>query len=376
MAQEGFIQGNEACARGAIAAGARFFAGYPISPASEIAEVCSELMPQVGGHYVQMEDEIASIAAVIGASLTGTKAFTATSGPGFSLMQENIGLAIMAEVPCVIINAQRFGLSTGVATKPAQGDVMQARWGTHGDHAVITLAPTTVQECFDLTVTAFNLAERFRSPVFLFTDAATAHLREKIIIKEPGELEIINRKPAYNAPEEPYVIDDKQVSILPNYGDSSILRVTGLVHDSRGFSSSDPEIATTLTRRLIAKIEDYQNELPQPVWYGTTRPQVLIISYGIVTRAARAAMERLIARGLEVGVMSLPTLWPFPQSEVARACSRARWVFVPEMNYGQIAREVRAASRATPVFGIYRTDTNILTPNDIIAEVKKVVGLK
>lgn len=365
-----FLQGNEACTYGGLAAGALFFAGYPISPATEIAELCSNLLPAKGGIYIQMEDEIASIAAVIGASLGGMKAFTATSGPGLSLMQENIGLAIMAEVPCVIINVQRFGLSTGIATQPGQSDIMAARWGTHGDHSIIALAPASVQECFDLTVEAFNLAERFRTPVVVLTDAVIAHLRESVYI--PEQVKTVDRARPSGPAEgyRPYAPGENLVPVLPNYGDEHILRVTGLVHDEYGYSSGNPDVGGQLVNRLIDKIENYTHELPQPEYTGPENPDVVVISYGISARSALAAARRIRRQGISMGVLKLKTIWPFPEQAVAKICARALQVVVAEMNKGQILREVKAAG-ITRAIGLNRADTRVIMPGEIISFVKE-----
>ncbi|SFR00310.1 2-oxoacid:acceptor oxidoreductase subunit alpha [Desulfoscipio geothermicus] len=360
-----FLQGNEACTLAGIAAGARFFAGYPISPATEIAELSAKLLPRHDGIYIQMEDEIASIAAVIGASLGGMKAFTATSGPGFSLMQENIGFAVMAEVPCVIINVQRFGPSTGIATQPGQGDIMTARWGTHSDHSIVALAPASVQECFDLTVEAFNLAERFRTPVIVLTDATIAHLRETVSI--PDTVKTVQRARPSGPVENyrPYAPAANQVPVMPNYGDDYILRVTGLVHDEAGYSSADPEVAGTLVNRLINKIEKYTDELPEPEYAGPDRPETVIISYGISARAALSAARRAKQQGRSMGVIRLRTIWPFPEKFITDICRSAARVLVVEMNKGQLLREVRAAG-ITEAYGLNRTDTRVIMPEEIL----------
>ncbi len=369
-----FLQGNEACALGGITAGARFFAGYPISPASEIAELSSLLLPQRGGIYLQMEDEIASIAAVIGASLGGMKAFTATSGPGLSLMQENIGFAVMAEAPCVIINVQRFGPSTGVATRPGQADVMTTRWGTHGDHGIIVLAPTSVQECYDLTIEAFNLAESLRTPVILLTDATLAHLREKIVTRTDKELSIISRQKPDQVTEDyqPYRPGPDGVPVLPDFGDQNILRVTGLIHDHDGYSTPKPQTAGDLVHRLQQKIEGATSLMPAPRYFGSNDPEILIISFGISARSAREAVNRANDQGIKARLMQLPTIWPFPEEAVRYACYGASAVLVAEMNSGQICREVRACGiQREKVVGVNRADTAVITPGEILKAIKK-----
>lgn len=366
MTKSQFLQGNEACTMGCLAAGASFYAGYPISPATEIAELCSDLLPPRGGIYIQMEDEIASIAAIIGASLAGRKSFTATSGPGFSLMQENIGFAIMAEVPCVIINVQRFGLSTGIPTQPGQSDVMATRWGAHGDHSMIALAPSSVQECFDLSVTAINLAERFRTPVVVLTDAVIAHLRESVSV--PDQIPIINRARPTGPVENyrPYAPGENLVPVLPDYGDDYILRTTSLVHDEYGYSTGNPDVGDKLVRRLIDKIENYTREMPQPEYIGPENPDVILISYGVSARTAMAAAWRTRRQGLSIGTLKLKTIWPFPGPAVKEICARASLVVVVEMNQGQILQQVLCAG-ITQAVGFNRTDTRIIMPDEIIS---------
>ncbi|MGQ9532263.1 MAG: 2-oxoacid:acceptor oxidoreductase subunit alpha [Desulfotomaculales bacterium] len=370
-----FLQGNEAFARAGVDAGARFFAGYPISPATEIAELCAELMPRHGGIYVQMEDEIASLAAVIGASLGGLKAFTATSGPGLALMLENVGFAVMAEVPCVIIHVQRFGPSTGIATAPAQGDLMTVRWGVNGDHRIVVLTPSSVQECYDLTVEGFNLAERFRVPVIVLADAVLAHLRERVVVGE--SLRLVNRARPAGPPHtyRPYRPLEKEVPALAAYGDEYILRVTGLVHDEDGYSTANPEVAAALVRRLVDKVERYREELPGPVYYGSGAPRAVLISFGIAARAARAAVARALGEGINVGLLQLRTLWPFPEEEVVATCREAVRVLVVEMNQGQLCREVRACGIPPHrVSGVNRTDGRPITPAEVLAAIREVVS--
>lgn len=371
-----FVQGNEACALGAITAGARFFAGYPISPASEIAEFCSLQLPRHGGVYLQMEDEIAGIAAVIGASLGGMKAFTATSGPGLSLMQENIGFAVMAEAPCIIINVQRFGPSTGVATQPGQADLMAARWGTHGDHGIIALAPATVQECYDLTVEAFNLAETLRTPVIMLTDAILGHLREKLIARTDKEILIKSRKKPDKVADnyQPYRPGPDGVPVLPDFGDENMLRVTGLVHDYDGYSTPHPDVAGKLVQRLQEKIEGASEIMPQPRFYGAENPDVLLISFGISARSSREAVSRVEAAGMKARLMQLPTIWPFPEAAVRKACANAGAVLVVEMNSGQLCREVRACGIPKEIVtGVNRMDTAVITPGEIAEAIKGVL---
>jgi 2-oxoglutarate ferredoxin oxidoreductase subunit alpha len=372
-----FLQGNEAFALAGINAGARFFAGYPISPATEIAEICSDMLPANDGVYIQMEDEIASIAAVIGASLGGWKAFTATSGPGFALMLENLGFAVMAEVPCVVINVQRFGPSTGVATSPSQGDVMTVRWGINGDHSIIVLTPSSVQECYDFTIEAFNLAERFRTPVIVLADAALAHLRENVTLTPSEKIKIINRLKPVGKVEDyrPYAPGANGVPLLSYFGDDHILHVTGLLHDEQGYSSTNPGTAKKMVRRLVDKIERHRKELPEPVRFGPDNAKILLISFGIAARAAHEAVHRLNKEGKPAALLQLRTIWPFPEEEVNKACAEASDVFVIEMNAGQVRREVRACGvPPEKTHGINRYDTLPITPTEIVRAIMEAMA--
>lgn len=371
------MQGNEAIAEGAIAAGARFYAGYPITPSSEIAEVCSRRLPEVGGIFVQMEDEIASIAAVIGASLAGVKAFTATSGPGFSLMQENIGMAVMGEVPCVIVNVQRSGPSTGLATKVAQADVMQARWGRHGDQLLITLSPASVQECFELTITAFNLAERFRVPVVLLADEIIAHLREVVVLPPAEKVQIIERRQPACPPAEylPFKAGDDGVPPLAAYGSEYVFHITSSMHGEDGYSNNDPANAARKIARLFTKITAHRGEVVRVRAYGCEGDlDVLLVAFGCTVRPARAAAAR--AGKLKVGVLQLVTLWPFPDEEINRLAERARAVVVAELNYGQVVYEVeRAVGGKRPVYGLHKYNGEGFTPAEIAARLEEVAAL-
>ena len=364
------MQGNQAIAAGAIYAGARFYAGYPITPSSEIADECAKLMPKLGGVFLQMEDEMASIAAVIGASLAGAKAFTATSGPGFSLMQENLGLAVMGEVPCVVVDVQRSGPSTGLATKPAQSDIMQARWGRHGDQSVIALAPASVHECFTLTVQAFNLAERFRVPVILIPDEIVGHMREGVCLPLPGELEVVDRRAPAGAPAEyrPFTADDGGVAPLAAYGSDYVFHVTSSMHGPDGYSNNDPANAARRVRQLHEKIERHRGEIVLTRAFDVDDMDVLVVALGAPTRAARQAAIEARAHGTRVGVLQLQTVWPFPDAEVAALAKRARTVVVPEMNYsGQVAGEVRKALGAdADLRRVNRYNGSIITPQDIL----------
>lgn len=368
------MQGNEAIAEGAFYAGARYFAGYPITPSSEIAQVSSQRLPQLGGTYMQMEDEIASIGAIIGASLAGTKSFTATSGPGFSLMQENMGVAVVAEVPTVIVNVQRSGPSTGLATKPSQSDIMQLRWGRHGDQTVIALMPASVKECFELTVKAFNLSEKFRVPVVLAPDEIVGHMRENIVIPKPGELEVIDReKPVCNPDAyKPFTFEEGKVAPLASYGGEYIFHVTSSMHGENGYSNNVPDNCAKRIKQLHRKLEVNRDEIVMTRDYDTEGCDVLIIAAGAVTRAARAAAQELRTGGIKVGVLQLITIWPFPDLEIAKASQNVRRVIVPEMNYsGQLAGEVaKVLPDSIEIVRLNRFNGTIINPQDIINAVK------
>ncbi len=373
--RELLLQGNEAIVEGALRAGCRFFAGYPITPATEISEQLSVRLPQVGGTFIQMEDEIASIAAIIGASLAGAKSMTATSGPGFSLMQENIGFAIMAEVPCVIVNAMRGGPSTGLPTSPSQSDVMQARWGTHGDHPIIALCPSTIRECYELTIKAFNLSEKFRNPVILLVDEVVAHMREKITLYDDEDVEIFNRvKP--NMPPEWYIPYENTPSGIPpmaNFGEGYRYHVTGLTHDIRGFPTSRPDEIDPFIRRLFRKISQHFSELQFGEFFETDDADITIIAYGCVARSAKRAAIDARSRGIKVGVLKLNTLWPFMRTAVEKVLNVSGTVIVPEMNMGQISREVKRVNKGPArVFTINKVDGTIITPEEILARIKEV----
>ncbi|KAF5042091.1 2-oxoglutarate oxidoreductase subunit KorA [anaerobic digester metagenome] len=372
-----FAMGNDALAEGAIAAGARFYAGYPITPSSEVAEISSVRLPQVGGIYVQMEDEIGSMAAIIGASAAGVKSYTATSGPGISLMQENLGVAIMSEIPCVIIDVQRCGPSTGVATKPAQGDVMAARWGTHGDHSIIALSPSSVQECYDLTIRAFNLAERYRTPVFVLADEIIGHMREQY---ELHGGEIFNRKqpdPATPAGDfAPFDFEAYEDSIapMPAYGGKHIIRMSGSMHGPYGFAANDGKSANKYIRHYVNKIEKHPDDIVCTDSFQMEDADVAIITFGCSARPAMAAMNTARAKGLKVGVLKLVTIWPFADKEVAEVLSKVKAVIVPEMNLGQVRSEVEKYNKnGIPVIGINRVDCEIITPNQVLDAIEEVL---
>lgn len=366
-----FMEGNEAMTAGAIAAGARFFAGYPISPSSEVAKAAAKELPRHGGIYIQMEDELSSMAALLGASLTGKKAFTATSGPGFSLMQENLGLGVMSELPCVLYNVQRSGPSTGAATKPAQGDLMQARYGTHGDHSIIALSPSSMQDCYDLSITAFNLAEKYRTPVIFLADEVVGHLRETLTIREPEPDEIVNRKTpdtTEQAKFRPYDYSGTEVAPMVPVGDRNLLmRTTGSTHDEKGEFCPSPENINRVTHYLVDKIEKHVDDITITRKYQMEDADVVLISFGCSVRSSLSAIEILRKKGVKAGLLQLVTVWPMPEKEIRAALQQAKTVIVPELNLGQLAGEVRKYNDyGCKVLQANRTDGILITPQQIV----------
>ena len=373
-----FIQGNEAIAQGALYAGLQFFAGYPITPSTEIAEILSEKLPKLGRKFLQMEDEISSMCAIIGASLTGLKVMTATSGPGFSLKQEAIGYAVMAEVPSVVVNVQRGGPSTGIPTGVAQGDVMQARWGTHGDHSIITLTASNLQDVFLMTIEAFNLAETYRTPVILLFDEVVAHMREKVKIPEPGKINVVERLHT-SVPEgtnfHPYLTREDGRLPMSDFGGVHRYNVTGLVHDMWGFPSNDPKVAYDLLHHLVDKIENKADLLARYKEYYTEDAEILLISFGSAARTALHMVEQRRQRGLKVGLLELQTLWPFPRQLVRRMCEGKTHVLVVEMNMGQVCQEVRkAVIRPEKIYLANRFDGASISPADILNVLNMIRG--
>jgi len=368
-----FWQGNEACAEAAIIAGCRFFAGYPITPASEIAEHLAKRLPHVGGIAIQMEDEMASLGAVIGASWTGNKAMTATSGPGFSLMQEFIGYAFMTETPCVIVNVQRVGPSTGQATKCGQGDVMQARWGTHGDYSAIVLSPNSIQEMFTLTIKAFNLAEKYRMPVILLSDEIVAHMREKITIPLKKSIEIINRKSP--RPGQKAFFGSEEVPPMPAVGEGFNVVVTGSTHDEYGIrSTANPVVHRRLVERLNNKIQNHADEIADFDSYNVDECQIGIVSYGCTSRAIYEAVEKAEKKGIGTGYIRLKTLWPFPEKTIRKLAESADKIIVPEMNLRQIFYEVeRAANGLAQTISLNKIGGGeLITPEELLAKIREV----
>jgi len=368
--KELFVQGNEACALGALAAGCTFFAGYPITPSTEIAEVMSRKLPEIGGHFIQMEDEIAAVGAIIGASWAGQKVVTATSGPGISLMQENIGYAVMTETPIVIINMQRGSPSTGQPTRSAQADMMQTRWGSHGDYETITLAPSSVQECFDYTIKAFNLAEKYRCPVFVMADEIVGHMREKITI--PEKVEIIPRQmPEKTDNYLPFDAPENGTTPMPSFGQGYNIHVTGLTHDKRGYpSTDDEETHTQLVTRLCDKILKNTNEITSIETEFLDDAETIVLSYGIPSRSALTAVKQARQKGIKVGYIKLGVVWPFAEEELIELTKNAKRIIVPELNLGQIYLEVdRVLGKYAKVELLSKIGGALHTPTEILDKI-------
>jgi 2-oxoglutarate ferredoxin oxidoreductase subunit alpha len=372
--KERLLQGNHACAEGAIAAGVRFFAGYPITPSTEIAEYLARELPKVGGKFIQMEDEIASIAAVIGASVAGVKSMTATSGPGFSLMQEHIGYAYMAEVPCVIVNVQRGGPSTGLPTKVSQSDTMQARWGTHGDYYAIVLGPSSVEECFHLAIRAFNLSERYRTPVVVLMDEVVGHMREKVKFTDPGEIKITNRMKPTVPPEwyEHFEINPHFVSPMASFGEGYRFNITGLTHNPEGFPTSRPEVIREKLDKLKNKITHNLNDIIEVKEEFMDDANVAVFAYGIVARAARQAIRMAREKRMRVGLIQPLTIWPFPDEYLEHVLEQLDLIIVAELNQGQLIREVNRVNRGKArVRGLFRYDSELITPDQIFRKLRE-----
>ncbi|MCG2828299.1 2-oxoacid:acceptor oxidoreductase subunit alpha [Methanothermobacter sp. K4] len=375
MTEEYFIQGNDACARGAISAGCRFFAGYPITPSTEIAEEIAVLLPREGGVFVQMEDEIGALGAVIGAVWSGVKGMTATSGPGFSLMQEHIGYAAMTETPLVIVDVQRGSPSTGQPTMASQSDMMQTRWGSHGDYEIIALSPSSVQECFDFTVRAFNLAEEYRVPVVVLSDEIVGHMREKITI--PDKVKIRKRKSPASPPGEfiPFKPEGDLIPEMPAFGDGYRIPVTGLTHDERGYpDASNPEGHEKLVKRLCDKILNNRDKIVDVQEGWTDDADITVISYGAPSRSVATAVKMARSRGVKAGYIKINTPWPFPETEIQEAAESSRKLLVVEMNLGQMFYEVqRLASGMAEVELLPKIGGEIHRPNEIL---NKIMGMK
>ncbi len=373
--QRHLLQGNEAIVEGALTAGCRFFAGYPITPASEIAEQLSIKLPAVDGTFIQMEDEIASMGAIIGASLAGVKSMTATSGPGFSLMQENLGFACVAEVPCVIVNVMRGGPSTGLPTSPAQGDVQMARWGTHGDHSIVVLAVSTVMDSFTITVKAFNIAEKYRIPVILLSDEVVAHTRECVELPAKNEIKVIDRIRPSVPPDwyKPYEGDARGVSPMAAFGDGYRHHVTGLIHDVMGFPTQKPSEVEEFHLRQTKKISRGFPDIQMTKGYFLDDAETFVIAYGAVARSALRAVQDAREAGIKVGLLQLITLFPFPRRTVAPLLGQCRSVLIPEMNLGQMSREIQRVNQGMcNVVKYNRIDGKFITPREIYSQLIKL----
>nr|MDO8046116.1 2-oxoacid:acceptor oxidoreductase subunit alpha [Candidatus Baldrarchaeota archaeon] len=371
-----FLQGNDAIVEGAILAGCRFFAGYPITPSSEIMDNMAARLPLIGGVFVQMEDELGSIAAAIGASLTGVKAMTATSGPGFSLMQENIGLAIMCEVPVVIVNVMRGGPSTGLPTKASQADIMQARWGHHGDGEIIALAPWSVQECLDLTIKAFNLAEEYRTPVTVLSDAILAHLREVVKVPDPEEIVIVERKRPEVPPEKflPFKADESLVPPMATLGKGYKIHYTGLSHDERGYPTDDPENYKKLIERITAKIRNNVEKIASWDMKYIEDAEMILISYGSSARAVLQACINARKQGHKVGFLRLITIWPFPEELIKKISENISKILVLEQNTGQVLHLVKEAiGNRAKIYFYSKLGGEPFTPHEILEQIRRIL---
>jgi len=373
MPETRLLQGNHACALAAIAAGCRFYAGYPITPSSEIAEWMSRELARSDGAFIQMEDEIASMGAILGASLGGVKAMTATSGPGFSLKQENLGYAVMAEIPCVIVDIMRGGPSTGMPTKPAQSDIMQARWGGHGDRPLIALTPDSVQEIYQQTVRAFNLSERYRTPVVLLIDEILGHLYETVQLPEPETLEITERKTPSQAPGDflAYAPDADGVPPMAHFGAGYRTHTTGLTHTENGFPTQEPASVDRVMTRLLDKLEHNRADIDAFEAVQCDDADVLIVAYGITARAARRAVSEARAQGMRAGLFRPITVWPFPESALLNAAASSRAILVPEMNAGQLRLEIERVLGMDRVSGLSRYDGEPIGPAQILQSLQE-----
>ncbi len=371
---EHFFNGDVACAEGAIASGCRFFAGYPITPATEIAEAMSARMPEVGGIFIQMEDEIASMNAILGASSAGVKSMTATSGPGFSLMMENFGLGIMMEIPAVLVNIQRGGPSTGLPTITGQQDMMQARWGSHGDYEVIALSPSSPQEMFDFTIRAFNLSEKYRLPVLVMADEIVGHMTEKVIIPKKEDIHLVSRKKPV-VPQKEYLMyqpEEDLVPVMANAGDGYKVITTGLTHNEKGYPAMNAEAHEKLVSRLCDKILKNKSDIIEYEERFTEDADVVVITYGIPSRSALRAVKDARKEGIKAGLLRLITVWPFYEEKVIELALKTRALIVPEINKGQIVREVERAARGkTEVISMPKL-AEMHTPQEILKVIKEV----
>ena len=371
-----FMDGDHACCEGALAAGARFAAGYPITPSTEVVERFAQRVPTVGGCFIQMEDELAASIALQGGVWGGAKAFTVTSGPGFSLMMEHIGYAAMTETPCVFVDVQRGGPSTGLPTLPAQADMMQARWGSHGDYEIIALCPNSPQECFDLTIKAFNFSEEYRVPVMFMMDEVVGHMTEKVVIPPADQIEVVPRKHTHKPVEEylPYQTNGDMVPEMAHAGEGYKFHMTGLTHDERGYPNMTPQMQHKLVTRLQKKIRDAEDRISLFEEQGTENADVIVVSYGITSRVAQRAIDMARARGLKVGKLRLITVWPFPEKKIRELARHTKAFVVPELNLGQMVREVeRCAGGKARTLLVPHAGGSVHHPEDILAAIQEAL---
>jgi len=370
-----FMQGNEAAAHGALYAGCTFFGGYPITPSTEVAEVMSVELPKIGGKFVQMEDEIGAMASILGASLAGAKALTSTSGPGLSLKQELIGYGCIAEIPCVVYNVMRGGPSTGMPTGPSQSDVMCAKWGTHGDHPAICLTPASVQETYEEVIRAFNLSEKYRTPVMVMPDEIVAHMRERIVFPEPGEVEVVPRKSPTVPPEQykPYDTSFGDVPPLAAFGSGYKFHVTGLNKMQDGFPTTKAEIVQAEEERQVRKVEANVDDIASFEEYMLEDADVVVVAYGSTSRSARYAVNVAREQGIKAGMFRIKTFWPFPDKQIKALAGKVKGIVIPEMNLGMCSIELeRCAQGKVPVLGIFRVDGEPINPDQIVEKIKEV----
>ena len=376
MPDVAFWQGNEAIAYGSLAAGCRFFGGYPITPSSEIAEIMAEELPKLNGRFIQMEDEIAGIAATIGGSIAGMKSLTATSGPGFSLKQENLGLAYMAEIPIVVVDVMRGGPSTGLPTKTAQQDVMQARWGTHGDHGTICYAPASVQECYEIAIKAFNAAERYRQPVLIMSDEIIGHMREKVLVPKIDPSKLVDRKRPTDIPEKfvPYRPDPKDdLPCMASFGDGYTWHITGLTHNDWGFPTNNADEIEKKMKRLMRKIDRFRDDIVEYETVSAEDAEVIVLAYGSVARSSLRAVHEARNRGIKAGFFRPITLWPFPDKELEKLARKVKTIIVPELNCGQMVLEVeRAVHGKAKVVAHNLVNGELFKPEEILAVIEEV----
>lgn len=368
-----FINGDEACAEGAMAAGCMFFGGYPITPATEVAEHMSVRLPHVRGTFIQMEDEIAAMTSILGAAWTGVKSMTSTSGPGFSLMMETVGLAVCTETPCVVVNVQRAGPSTGLPTHGAQGDMMQARWGSHGDYEIIALAPSSPQEMFDLTITAFNLSETYRTPVFIMSDEIVGHMSEKVVIPEASRIKTVNRVAPGGSRKrfKPFKPGPNGVAPMPAIGEGYKVHVTGLTHDERGYPVMTVQTQTEMVGRILGKIRNNIDRIVMTESYRLEDAEIAIVSYGVSARTSYTTVNEARQMGIKAGLLRLITVWPFPEEQVRRLARQVKGFVTVEINMGQISREVERCAGSVPSFFVGHAGGAIIPPDDVISTLKE-----